>query len=212
MNRYEEERQKLEDILSSQEFTQYAKPEEEGRNLLLILLERLFEALEKLFPQIQLAEGSGSAIAYLLIVVGFVALFAIIVFLLRMVWVERRVRQRKAIVRHDELEQAPVDLASRARAAAEAGDTREATRLLFLALLLGFQQQGLLRVEAWKTNWEYAAELEERGSAWIPLFRESALMFDAVWYGGRAIALDEYEAWSIQVESALSADAGGGTA
>lgn len=212
MNRYEEERQKLEEILSSSEFTQYAKPEEEGQNLLLVWLERLFEALERLFPELELAEGSGEVLSYLFIGIGFLVLIALIVILLRLVWVERRVRRRKAVVRADELEQAPVDLAARSREAAAAGDTREAVRLLFLALLLGFQEQGLLRVAAWKTNWEYAAELEEKGSDWIPLFRESALMFDSVWYGGKTITSENYEAWRIQVEAALNAETGGGTA
>lgn len=211
--RYEAEKEALRGILAGDEFTAYAQQDGgNGRNLLLHWLEQLVEALGRLFPQLELTEGSGDVMAYLFIGGGLLALLFLAWFLLRLLWVERRVKRRQAVVRADELGQAPADVADRASAAAAAGDYREATRLLFLALLLGFQRQELLRVEAWKTNWEYAAELEGEGGRWMPLFRESALRFDTVWYGGRAIPAEEYEAWRLQVESAIAADAGGGAA
>jgi len=203
---YEAEKEALREILSGDEFTAYMKEDSgEGENLLIRLLNELFEALGRLFPEIEMTEGSSEVLGYFIIAGGMLALLGLSWFLLRLIWVERRAKRRKAVVRGRELEQPPVDVAARAREAAARGDYREATRLLFLALLLSFEQQELLRVAAWKTNWEYAAELEGRGGRWVPLFRESALRFDTVWYGERPITAEEYEAWRLQVEAAIAA-------
>jgi hypothetical protein len=47
-----------------------------------------------------------------------------------------------------------------AAAFGEAGDWREGVRSVFLTLLFYLESQKRIRVESWKTNWEYAAELE----------------------------------------------------
>jgi hypothetical protein len=207
---YEGEKDALRDILAGGEFAPYLKEAEEpGQNLLLLWLERLMEALSRLSPGVEFPEGSGESLSYGLIAVGLLLLLGLTAFLSRLIWIERRTGRRRAVARADELEQAPLDLADRSRAAVAAGNYREATRLLFLALLLGFQQRELLRVEAWKTNWEYAEELETRGGEWVPLFRDSALRFDTVWYGGWEIDPEAYEAWREQVEAVLPAGQGG---
>ncbi len=211
-DRYEQEKEALRDILASDEFAAYMKEDAEpGKNLLLVWLERLLEELSDLFPELEMPQGSQDAVMYVIIAAGLVTLLALSVFLARLVWFERRTGRRRAVAHDDELEQAPLDLAGRSRAAAAAGQYREATRLLFLALLLGFQQRELLRIESWKTNWEYAEALEERNSPWVGLFRASALRFDTVWYGGREIDADEYENWRREVEAVLAA-AGDGPA
>ncbi|WP_309122494.1 DUF4129 domain-containing protein [Paenibacillus sp.] len=198
------EKEELLDILSQREFTDYLKEAEEpGQNLLLYWLERLFDALGKLFPELEMAEGSGDALGYAIIGGGLVALAALSLFLFRLLWVERRALRRKAAASADEMETAPAGLLDRSRTAAANGAYREASRLLFLALLLGFQERGLLRVTDWKTNWEYAEELAGKGGA-AALFRSSAVRFDAIWYGGRDIAPAEYDGWRREVEAAIA--------
>ncbi|MCI3926907.1 DUF4129 domain-containing protein [Paenibacillus sp. TRM 82003] len=206
---YEREKEALRDILSSGEFAAYMEEDAEpGQNLLLRWLGELLEKLSELFPDLEMPQGSQDAVMYVIIGAGLITLLTLSVFLLRLVWVERRMGRRRAVAREDELEQAPLDLAGRSRAAAAAGEYREASRLLFLALLLGFQQRELLRVESWKTNWEYAEALEERNSPWVGLFRASAQRFDTVWYGGRDIGADEYESWRQDVEAVLAETSG----
>jgi len=195
----------LRDILAGREFADYMKDTEEpGQNLLLYWLERLFGALGKLFPELEMAEGSQSALGYVIIAAGLIALLILSLALFRLLWVDRRSLRRKAAASAEELETAPAGLLGRSRAAAAEGAYREASRLLFLALLLGFQERGLLRVADWKTNWEYAEELGEKGGAPLALFRSSAVRFDAVWYGGRDIDAAEYDAWRREVEAAIA--------
>lgn len=198
------EKDELRDILSGTEFTEYVRgPAEEGQNLLFLWLERLFGLLERLFPDIELAEGSQDTFSFLLVGAGLAAFVFMSLFLFRLLYRERRAERRQIQAELSELAEAPSGIYARALSEAGKGDYREATRLLFLALLLGFQEQGLLRVAAWKTNWEYAEELDKRGGNWAPLFRESALKFDTVWYGGRGIAPDEFDNWRMQVEQAI---------
>jgi hypothetical protein len=203
------EREELQDILSQPEYTQYMKDAEEpGQNLLLYWLERLFDALGRLFPELEMAEGSGDALGYVIIAGGLIALALLSLFLFRLLWVERRALRRSATASFEELEAAPAGLFERSRAEASRGAYREASRLLFLALLLGFQERGRLRVTDWKTNWEYAEELGEKDGESVALFRSSAVRFDAVWYGGREIAPAEYDAWRREVEAAISDEGG----
>ncbi len=204
------EKEELRDILSSPEFADYMKDAEEpGRNLLLYGLERLFDWLGRLFPELELAEGSQDALGYFIIAGGLMLLAALSFFLFRLLWIERRaLRRRSAAASPEELEAAPAGLLERSRAAAASGAYREASRLLFLALLLGFQERGWLRVADWKTNWEYAEELAGQGEASAALFRSSAVRFDAVWYGGRDIAPADYDTWRREVEAAIDAEGG----
>jgi len=203
------EREELRDILAQPEYTQYLKDAEEpGQNLLLYWLERLFDALGRLFPELEMAEGSQDALGYGIVVGGLLALALLSLFLFRLLWVERRALRRSAAASLEELEASPAGLLERSRAAASSGAYREASRLLFLALLLGFQERGRLRVADWKTNWEYAEELGEKGGESVALFRSSAVRFDAVWYGGRDIAPGEYDAWRRDVEAAVAGEGG----
>lgn len=207
---YAEEKEALREILSGGEFAEYMKEgAEPGQNLLLTWLVRLLERISNLFPDLEMPQGSQDGIMYIIIGAGLAALLLLSLFLLRLVWIERRTGRRRAVAHRGELEQAPLDLAGRSRAAAAEGQYREAARLLFLALLLGFQQRDLLRVESWKTNWEYAEALEEQDSPWLALFRASALRFDTVWYGGREIGAEEYERWRLEVEAVLAEPEGG---
>jgi len=204
-----EEREALEAILAREEFAGYRGPDADpGQNLLLHWLERLLEAFSGLFPDIDMAPSSEDAVSYGIVIFGFLALCAFATALFRLLWAERSAGRRRTAARTEELEQAPAGLLERASAAAAEGEYREATRLTFLALLLGFQRMGLLRVEQWKTNWEYAEELSAKDNRWLPLFRESALRFDSVWYGGRTIGAAEYEEWAVRVWSAVATEEG----
>jgi hypothetical protein len=201
---YDEEKEALRGILSGDEYTAYATPEGgEGQNLLLYWLERLLDKLGELFPQLEMTGGSEKALTYVIIGVGVVLLAGLVFFLVKLLWVERKLKQ-KAAMSEEELERPPADLLSLARRTADSGDLREATRLLFLALLLALQEREWLEVRPWKTNWEYAEELSGKSSPWLDIFRESALRFDTVWYGHRSITPEEFGGWLERVESIVA--------
>ncbi|WP_199617100.1 DUF4129 domain-containing protein [Paenibacillus alkalitolerans] len=205
---YEEEKEVLRGILSGDEYTAYASNGgEEGRNLLFVWLERLLDWLEDLFPQLEMTGGSEDVLTYVIIGIGVVVLAALLLFLTQLLWVERRLK-RSASMTGEEMERPPADLLELSRQAADEGDVREATRLLFLSSLLALQEREEIAIRSWKTNWEYAEELSEAGSPWLEAFRESALRFDTVWYGLRSISQEEFSAWHERLELAITGGKG----
>jgi hypothetical protein len=75
-----------------------------------------------------------------------------------------------------------VVLMERAKAALEAGDTFEALRLGFLAILAGLQDRGIVRYDPARTNSEYFRDLRRQPKLAAD-FRRIALPFDRAFYG-----------------------------
>ncbi len=76
-----------------------------------------------------------------------------------------------------------------AQGLAETGDYRLAVRALFLALLSRLAANEHIAVARYKSNIDYRRELERRAHAHpqlAPLFRDSARVYEAVWYGNHA--------------------------
>jgi hypothetical protein len=66
------------------------------------------------------------------------------------------------------------------------GDIRLAIRALFLAVLAGLGQRGLISLAQFKTNHEYEVELRRRARTsltLIPQFAESIHLYERTWYG-----------------------------
>ncbi|MFP3514225.1 DUF4129 domain-containing protein, partial [Peribacillus sp. SIMBA_075] len=61
-----------------------------------------------------------------------------------------------------------------AREQGKEGKWREGERSLFLALLVYMQTKAWIRIEKWKTNWEYADELQLNQPRAEELFRRHA--------------------------------------
>jgi hypothetical protein len=73
-------------------------------------------------------------------------------------------------------------LMARAKAALEAGDTFEALRLGFLAILAGLEDRGIVRYDAARTNSEYLRDLRRQPELAAD-FRQVALPVDRALYG-----------------------------
>lgn len=84
------------------------------------------------------------------------------------------------------------DWGARALSLAESGDFRGAARACYLGILQALEQERLLRYNRSKTNWEYLAELGSWPKLATPM-RELTLSFDYVWYGHRALGMEEYQ-------------------
>lgn len=99
--------------------------------------------------------------------------------------VARRTRGPRPV--HDDatdLGQPPTRWAEAARAAAAAGDHREAVRLHLRAGVAALAEEGLLREVAGRTVAEYGRELRRTAPARVAAFDEAAAVFEAVWYAG----------------------------
>lgn len=73
-----------------------------------------------------------------------------------------------------------------ARELMQRGEYRLATRALFLGILALLAERNVLRLSRSKSNRDYAAEVRKRAHVrpeWYGLFRRSAEMYEAVWYG-----------------------------
>ncbi|NGQ93842.1 DUF4129 domain-containing protein [Brevibacillus sp. SYP-B805] len=177
-----EERQKLEEILSSEEFARYHR---QGGNPLSELLDRFFDWLSRRFDWPEMPSGTSSVISYAIIGAGIIALLLLIIWLSRQAV---RVQKQKAVLPGNvEPNGTVADYLERARRLGDQGNWKEGIRQAFLALLFFLQEKEWIRVEKWKTNWEYLDELTDSSPAWVPFFRRQALLFERVWYGKRMV-------------------------
>ncbi len=81
-----------------------------------------------------------------------------------------------------------------ARDAEEAGEWRQAVRLIYIATLRQLRDQGYLVLEANNTNGEYQRQLGRRSSELARLLLPATLRFDRIWYGKRTASAEDAQA------------------
>lgn len=198
---------KLQDILSKEEYQVYY---EDNRNFLKIWWDRfvgwLEEQLSDLFPALESTGGAANIILVLIILVV-LALIGLLVFLL-----VRRTRRRSTFQDHQPLERlAEKDWSYRehfekALKLETNEEYTEATRHLFLAVLLYFHEKEWLVARRWKTNWEYVAELKQVNQQEAEAFYRLALLFDETVYGERTLKKHEFLHYRNEAMRWLQAD------
>jgi hypothetical protein len=85
----------------------------------------------------------------------------------------------------------PEELLTRAASLREQGECRQGIRFVYLALLAFLEDQGLVRYDRSKTNWEYAQELG-RSFPQRDRFLFLTRSFDRVWYGMESVTAEDY--------------------
>ena len=196
-------REDLEGILATKEYKIYTQEHKSFlQNLLDSLKNWLQQILQNLFPHTDVAKKTFDWLAYGLIALGIFLLFLLLFLLL------------SRFVRHDRIHSKEVRLAmdkplttqrqlAEAHKLAEAGDYSSALRILFLGFILYLDQNQRIEAKAWKTNWEYYAELKERTPQLANSFYKLAIKFEEAMYGGRPIAKDDYWFYSNQVSELI---------
>lgn len=187
----QEDREKLEQILSRDEFTAYLQ--EEGRNPIMEWLARAWQKLLDLFPEVSAPPGTSKVLAYVFVGILFVILAGAIVWLIRSMLVQRRDMRRGVFLSDGELEQTSDALLRDAERFALDGNYAEAVRCRFLALILVMDERGWVRAEKWKTNYEYRDELGDRQPQAVAAFSEAARLYERVYYGRGAAGEQEYK-------------------
>ncbi|WP_394297946.1 DUF4129 domain-containing protein [Gordoniibacillus kamchatkensis] len=72
-------------------------------------------------------------------------------------------------------------------------------------MLGGFEQQGWIRIERWKTNRDYADELRRGDAARLAeRFRAGAAEFERVWYGNEPAGAERFAAFYALVTGLLA--------
>ncbi len=94
-------------------------------------------------------------------------------------------------------DQAPEDAwLSMAARLAEAGDLRLATRALYLAVLAGLGDSGLITINRARSNLDYQRELARRArgnTGLLNTFRGLVAVFERTWYGEHAMSRDAFD-------------------
>lgn len=179
-----QDQEELARILERREFQRYASGSEDAEGSWLSrLLKGLWELLERKFPEAAISPGALDVVSWAIIGAVLLALGAMVVWLVRNYAYSARLRRTVAFT-GEERSRSYRHYMNKADLHAEAGQLRESVRCMVLAFLLYAGEMDWVRLEAWKTNGEYAAELRRRRSEALPLFKEGAELFDRVWYGG----------------------------
>ncbi|MGO4276806.1 DUF4129 domain-containing protein, partial [Paenibacillus sp. TAF58] len=88
------------------------------------------------------------------------------------------------------------------------GYLREGIRSVFLSLLFFMEAKRMIRVEKWKTNWEYAEELGGAASSLVPLFHDSSVLFERIWYGKEVVTEEQFTSMYEQVARVIGREEG----
>lgn len=194
MARSEQIREDLQNILNQKEYQEYYGS---GKNIIQVWWENLKtwfrNFLSDLFEGFEPSSTLSDTI--LIIVFGVVILLVLfgVFLLLRSSRRKRSSSSQQVFSSTNELEWSVDKHLQTASEQATEEHYSFAIRHQFLALLLSFHEQGWLRADTWKTNWDYFDELRKKDKQRATSFYEVARTFDEVFYGEREMNQREYE-------------------
>jgi hypothetical protein len=197
----QEDKAALQEILARNE---YHLSHDDGfslRNLIMQGVRFLFKQIAKFIPEKFLPTNIGAInlISYLVIAAG-LFLLGFLIYWLSKQWIVQRHLAKGLQLSEQELKLSYHTYLHNAGNEAGAANWKEGARYLFLALLFYCEHKGWIRIEKWKTNGEYMAELQRKQPAILRDFAEGALLFDKVWYGKKVIDAEEYNAMLHRIE------------
>jgi hypothetical protein len=192
-------KEELQGILAGKEYRVYHR---ENQNLLKDLLNRLkdwlYSILKNIFPQADIAQKTSEWLSYGLAVLGALFLcFLLYLLLSRFVRQGRVNPQRMSMAKG--LTLTVQHHFGEAQSLADREEYALAVRHLFLGFILHLDQNRWIEAKAWKTNWEYFAELKVRAPKLANSFTSLAVKFEEAMYGGRPISRDDYWLYHNQV-------------
>jgi len=195
-----EDKNILRDILSQDEYTDYYRESEGG---FWEWLKPAYRWLKGFFPDFDApSQGVVSLFTYMLI--------AILIGLL--IWaiywfVQQLVRKNKvklhAYLPVDGLIQSHSYYWKQATEYAAEEEWREGVRAVFLSLVFYLDEQERIKVEKWKTNWEYASELADSDITLVSLFHDCSVLFERTWYGNEAVMQEQFQSMYSRVEQVI---------
>lgn len=193
-------RDDLQEILATKEYQIYTQQETKSflEGLLDSLMNWLQQMLQSIFPQVDIGKTTSEWLSY-----GVISLGMLLLLLLLFLLVSRFVRQGRIYSRQvtTSMEQSFTEQRHLAEAhrLSEEENYSLALRHLFLGFILYLDQSQRIEAKAWKTNWEYYAELNHRAPQLANSFYTLAVKFEEAIYGGRPIAKDEYWSYYKQI-------------
>jgi hypothetical protein len=202
----EQDQQHLSEILARQEFEVYRQ---QGQGVFTELVEKLLEWLKDLFPGISVT-GKSVHIVTLALAITVTALFLFLVYWFSKHIVKERKLDQELFLRGKEKTKSYADYLQKAKELGQKGEWREGIRYAFFSLLLFLDIKDKIRVEKWKTNMEYAVELQESSLVWKEPFRRLALLFERSWYGRSVVEGKDFDRYLDEIEKRVGEEETGG--
>ncbi|WP_276353059.1 DUF4129 domain-containing protein [Cohnella caldifontis] len=196
-----EDKRRLGEILSRDEYTAYLQDHGGHARPHASVWTWLWDKAAGLFPSARWPEGAASAATYALLGAVLIALCGAIYWFSRQVAFQREAKRRKALVGPSEIAMTYEQYAAMAKQAKSEGRIRESIRCSFLSLLFLMEHEGWIRIENWKTDWDYRDELERNRANAVPLFQRNAVLFERVWYGNEPADEDSFLAIQRDIDA-----------
>lgn len=196
-----EDKELLKDILSRDEYREYYHESKEG---FWDFLDPFFDWLKGFFPDFGApSDGVISLFTYTLIAVLFVILVFVIYWFVKQIVRQNHAGRTHSYLPVDGLIQSYAYYWKQALAFDAQGDWREGVRAVFLSLVFYLDDQERIRVERWKTNWEYASELANSEITLVTLFHDCSILFERTWYGNEAVDQNQFHSMFSRVEQVV---------
>jgi len=129
-----------------------------------------------------------------LIVLGAVLLFVLVRLVVRRIYLPVKAKKTKIPKAHEYLENPDLVL-EKMNNLIEQGKYTEALRFLFVAVLLEFHRQRIIKIEKWKTNRIYLREIAINSPQLTDPMKELTTVFNACCYGNRIIDAQCMDTW-----------------
>ncbi|MEJ8544436.1 DUF4129 domain-containing protein [Brevibacillus borstelensis] len=195
------DKERLAEILARDE---YGEVKKQGKSWLDTLLEKILDAIARMLQSADVSPGTASVLSKVIVAA---AVIGVIAFLF--IWWRRMVRRgsgENQLLAREEQIRTYADYLREAKERGQKEDWREGMRYSFLALLSFMQERSWIRIETWKTNWEYLDELQAKKPGWESFFRAQARLFEQVWYGRTELAPAQFWESLSEVERRLNGE------
>ncbi|MBA2174971.1 DUF4129 domain-containing protein [Halobacillus locisalis] len=160
--------------------------------------------IESLFPNASINSPGAEGLLYFFGIIGVGLLIFLIVRLSKATNNQAELKKRNPIAHSSQLGWSYQQHLEESERLESRGETQEAVRHLFLALLLYFDEQEWISAQVWKSNGDYYEELQKVKRSVAKDFQDAALLFERVVYGKQAINQTHYQAFRQKVTTLIN--------
>jgi preprotein translocase subunit Sss1 len=205
----EEVKEKLQEILSSEEFSEQGA---NGKSAFSSLRERLRDYIEELFERFNVSQNmenilsnakmppgmlSVIKIAAVLLLVGIIVL--IIYLIVKNLKGSRKIKHDEDMVLINTIKDPDV-LFQKVIEYQNAGDYNQALRYLYIALLVKLNRLNIIKINKSKTNKQYLMEIRQYKPEIFSDITEFTNDFNLYWYGCRKVEKIKLDIWLVKYD------------
>lgn len=195
----------LDRILKRREFHKSGE-----KNPILELISNIWEAIQdwirqlfkynkpnreiQISPNFLINSSVQAVLKILLILIASLLLFLLIRYVIKRVYLPRKIKELQVPNAHDYLTR-PGEAMEKYYQYMASGDYSEALRFLFIAVLLELDRRKIIKIEKWKTNRMYIREIGLKDKELIMPMKKFSTLFNACCYGNRTVDEVSVKEW-----------------